>query len=80
MYPCSAAQIERYRAKLSGPIIDRIDLQVDVPLLSYDEIVGTATPHNDHYSTSNIRQRVEQALLFKQERTNSDKPNGLLTA
>ncbi|MDQ0341159.1 magnesium chelatase family protein [Caldalkalibacillus uzonensis] len=59
--------------------MDRIDLQVDVPLLSYDEIVCTATPHNDHYSTSNIRQRVEQALLFKQERTKNDKPNGLLT-
>jgi magnesium chelatase family protein len=42
--------------------------------------VGADVPQSDPYSTSNIRCRVEQALAFKQERTKSDKPNGLLTA
>ncbi|EGL84016.1 hypothetical protein CathTA2_0437 [Caldalkalibacillus thermarum TA2.A1] len=48
-------------------------------MLSYDEFVGTPTPQADHYSTSNIRHRVEQALQFKAERTNSTKPNGRLS-
>jgi magnesium chelatase family protein len=77
---CSTSQIERYRAKLSGPILDRIDLQVEVPLLSYEEIKGTKAHHDDHYTTEKIRNRVQEALQFKAKRRRFSKPNGLLTA
>ncbi|WP_307343704.1 ATP-binding protein [Caldalkalibacillus uzonensis] len=53
---------------------------MEVPLLRYEDIVGTPAPHNDHYRTAKIRNRVEQALQFKAERTNTTKPNGLLSA
>ncbi len=35
---CSMGEIQRYMARLSGPLLDRIDIHVDVPALSYDEI------------------------------------------
>ncbi len=35
---CSISQIKQYRAKISGPILDRIDLQVNVPEVNYDEL------------------------------------------
>src|SRR5690554_7862908 len=34
---CTAAQIQRYQARLSGPLLDRIDLQVEVPALPRSE-------------------------------------------
>lgn len=77
---CSASQIERYRAKLSGPILDRIDLQVEVPLLSYEELMGYREQQDDEYTTEKIQNRVKQAIQFKQKRTALSKPNGLLTA
>jgi len=37
---CSVGEIQRYTARISGPLLDRIDLHVEVPALSYDEIAG----------------------------------------
>lgn len=61
---CSPAQIHRYRSKLSGPLIDRIDLQVEVPGLELEQL--------DHQgpveSSADIRARVEGARLLQKER------------
>lgn len=35
---CSIGEVQRYMGRLSGPLLDRIDIQVDVPVLTYDEI------------------------------------------
>jgi magnesium chelatase family protein len=37
---CSAGQIERYQSRISGPLLDRIDLFVDVPRLTHEELRG----------------------------------------
>ena len=37
---CSAEQVQRYRGRLSGPLLDRIDLQVEVPRIAFDELQG----------------------------------------
>jgi magnesium chelatase family protein len=37
---CTAARLRAYRARISGPLLDRIDLQVEVPALPYDEMAG----------------------------------------
>jgi len=52
---CSAGQIERYQGRISGPLLDRIDLFVDVPRLSRDELRG-----GEEYaeSSAEIRARV----------------------
>lgn len=54
---CSAAAVERYRARLSGPLLDRIDLQVTVAAPSIDELRQAG----DAESSQTIRDRVEQA-------------------
>src|SRR5260370_17832796 len=54
---CTPAQIARYLAKISGPLLDRIDLQVEVPALSTEEI-STFTPGE---ISASIRQRVHAA-------------------
>ena len=35
---CTAGEIERYRSRISGPLLDRVDLQIEVPALSLDEL------------------------------------------
>jgi magnesium chelatase family protein len=61
---CSPHQIARYMAKISGPLLDRIDLQVEVAALTTDEIasVDPAEP-----STA-IRERVEAARQIQRDR------------
>ncbi|MCL2684393.1 MAG: YifB family Mg chelatase-like AAA ATPase [Synergistaceae bacterium] len=62
---CSQGDLDRYRRKLSGPILDRIDLHVAVPRLTTEELVslgGGGEP-----STA-VRSRVEQARKIQQER------------
>lgn len=54
---CTPDQIARYRAKLSGPLLDRIDLRVEVPALAHDEILGSGSSE----SSRAVRARVETA-------------------
>jgi magnesium chelatase family protein len=62
---CTAAQIARYQKKVSGPLLDRIDLQVEVPPVEIDELISDET-HG--VSSGSIRQRVEAARLRQLER------------
>ena len=54
---CSPEQVSRYQGKLSGPLLDRIDLHVEVGALAADELINT--PPGE--STQSIRGRVAQA-------------------
>ena len=51
---CSFQQIHRYRSKISGPLIDRIDIHVEVPAVPYKDLKGNATAE----PSADIRQRV----------------------
>ena len=51
---CSPDQVSRYQGKLSGPLLDRIDLHVEVGALAADELLGAAAGE----STASIRQRT----------------------
>ena len=61
---CTPQQIARYLAKVSGPLLDRIDLQVEVPALTSDEVTATEPAE----SSSAIRERVEHARSVQRER------------
>lgn len=54
---CSPAQIQRYRARISGPLLDRIDLHVEAPALSIAELRADAGGE----TSSLMRERVETA-------------------
>ena len=61
---CSPPQIEKYRQRISGPLLDRIDLHVEVPLVEYRELASDEVGE----SSSDVRQRVEAARVRQQER------------
>ncbi|MGC4014166.1 MAG: YifB family Mg chelatase-like AAA ATPase [Luteolibacter sp.] len=55
---CSVRQIENYRQRISGPLLDRIDLHVEVPLVDYRELSSNASGGE---SSAVIRERVQAA-------------------
>jgi magnesium chelatase family protein len=61
---CTPQQIARYLARISGPLLDRIDLQVEVAALTPDEIALTEPAE----SSASIRERVESAREVQRER------------
>src|SRR4051812_9967870 len=56
---CSPIQIQRYVGKISGPLMDRIDIHVDVPAVNFKELRGKNMPEGD--SSAQIRERVIRA-------------------
>jgi len=61
---CTPAQIHRYMSKISGPLLDRIDLQVEVESVPLDKLVNTAPGEN----SAAIRERVTRARQIQTER------------
>lgn len=66
---CSPQQIHKYLAKLSGPIMDRIDLHVEVDSITYDDLSSTTEGED----TASIKQRVNSARDIQLERFKKDK-------
>ena len=66
---CTPTMITRYQSKLSGPLLDRIDIHVDVPRVDYDKLMGMERGERSEAA----RQRVEQARV-KQQRRFADHP------
>jgi magnesium chelatase family protein len=56
---CSPLQIQRYVGKISGPLLDRIDIHVDVPAVNFKELRGKSTAAAE--SSEVVRQRVIKA-------------------
>jgi magnesium chelatase family protein len=56
--------IERYRARISGPLLDRIDIHLEVPAVAYGELVS-GQPEE---SSAAIRARVEHARAIQRDR------------
>ncbi len=61
---CDDAAVARYVAKMSGPLLDRVDLHVDVAYLPFDEMMTRALGEN----SAAIRARVEAARVLQNER------------
>ena len=62
---CKPEDIRRYLSKISGPLLDRIDIQVEVPALRFDELSSINRPRE---SSETIRKRVCEARDFAAER------------
>ena len=61
---CTPAIIQRYLGKISGPLLDRIDIHVEVPAVPFKELRGNAQAEN----SADIRTRVERARAVQQAR------------
>jgi len=61
---CIASQIASYKRKLSGPLIDRIDLFIEVPALKYEKLIA----QNNKYLSEKIREKVIKARQIQKER------------
>ena len=61
---CSPRDIHRYRARLSGPLLDRIDIQIEVPAVKYREL----TDRQEGESSVAIAARVERSRAIQRER------------
>lgn len=61
---CTPVQITRYFGKISGPLLDRIDLQVEVPRVPFEQLADTVTPE----SSEAIRSRIESARQIQAKR------------
>jgi magnesium chelatase family protein len=66
---CSVAQVRRYRGRLSGPLLDRLDLQIEVPAVPIRDL-GDDVPATD--SSATIRTRVMAARARQAERYRRD--------
>lgn len=64
---CTPDNIRRYLSKISGPLLDRIDMQVEVPLISQDDLLNGR--QRKQITSTEIRQAVEssQKLQFKRQ-------------
>lgn len=67
---CSPMQIQRYVGKISGPLMDRIDIHIDVPAVKFNELRGRGTADGD--SSDEIRDRVMTARGRQLARFNGD--------
>ncbi len=61
---CSPMQIERYMGRISGPLLDRIDLHIEVPVVPYQELSAKA----DGTTSTEMRSQVDKARAMQEQR------------
>jgi len=64
---CSPDQMQKYISRISGPLLDRIDIQVEVPAVKYQDLVSSA----DGEPSSQIHNRIQGAREMQQSRFES---------
>lgn len=65
---CSPMQIQRYVSKISGPLMDRIDIHIDVPAVKFEELRGRGVPPGE--PSAEVRKRVIGARQIQLRRFN----------
>src|SRR5437899_97832 len=75
---CSPVQIERYMSRISGPLLDRIDLHIEVPAVPYQELAAK----QDGTSSATMREQVLKARMAQAKRFGGDghRLNGRMTS
>jgi magnesium chelatase family protein len=68
---CTPLQIQRYVGRISGPLLDRIDIHIDVPAVKFRDLTGDAPPETDDSAT--IRERVIAARDKQRARLTDEK-------
>ncbi len=73
---CSPGAIARYQKRISGPLLDRIDIHIDVPRVDYDKLLADRLGE----PSSAIRARVEAARAVQRDRLAKPLPEDTLSA
>lgn len=68
---CSIQSVRQYLGRLSGPLLDRIDLKIDVPALDFDDLSRRSTGE----SSADIKKRVNAARNIQRRRFGADGPS-----
>ncbi len=66
---CSPSQISMYRRKLSGPLMDRIDIFIEVPAVKYEKLAG----ENAENQSAALREKIQKAREVQKERFKNDR-------
>ncbi len=66
---CSAGEIQRYMRKISGPMLDRIDIHIQVPSVKYSEL----SAHKNATSSADMKKAVDEARAVQAERYKNEK-------
>ncbi|MBU2219941.1 YifB family Mg chelatase-like AAA ATPase, partial [Patescibacteria group bacterium] len=66
---CSPAQVSKYKRRISGPLLDRIDLHIDVPTIKYEKLAAEKMGED----SQTVRTRVQTARQQQQARFKNDK-------
>lgn len=61
---CSVESIQRYRGKISGPLLDRMDIIIEVPALAQEDLILESIPE----SSAAVKMRVHDAYILQQQR------------
>lgn len=75
---CTQSRIENYRRKLSGPIVDRIDMWISVPRITHEELMDNKI--NDVSELNQIRHKVLNARNNSYDRNGTNKLNAHLSS
>jgi len=67
---CSAGQVLKYQKKLSGPLLDRIDIHIDVPAVKVEKLVEDG---EEAENSKSVRKRVEKAHSIQRKRFSGKK-------
>lgn len=71
---CSRNSVYRYLAKLSGPIMDRIDIQISLQSVEYEQIHN----NSEQLNSATMKQKVDKAIAIQQKRYNGNFWNGTI--
>ena len=61
---CTPQQIRQYQARISGPLLDRIDIHIEVPSIRYKDLTGKSSGETSRI----IKERIERARFIQKKR------------
>ncbi len=72
--PCASATVTKYQKRISGSLLDRIDIHIEVPRVDYEKLSGDRVGE----SSEAIRKRVQAARDIQNKRFSNDQGTGII--